>query len=234
MPGGGVITFASRLEGKWVVLEISDTGGGMTEETARRCFEPFYSTKGPEGTGMGLAMVYSTIKRCGGTIEVQSRLGEGTCFTLRLPAHDSEKKEKRKSRIPRKSNCRMSVLVVDDDESSCELLRRYLISDGHRVQTADSAQQALSKCRSARFDLVFTDRAMPQMNGDRLTAAVKRTTPETPVIMLTGFGEVMKDKGELPEGVDMILSKPVTEDHLRQAIGEIVLKNIARRQSLRK
>jgi CheY-like chemotaxis protein len=125
----------------------------------------------------------------------------------------------------RKYSRKMSVLVVDDDESSCELLKRYLLSDGHRVQTADSAQQALAKCRSSNFDLVFTDRAMPQMNGDKLTAAVKSSTPETPVIMLTGFGEIMKDKGELPEGVDMVLSKPVTEVHLRQAMGEVVEKS---------
>ncbi len=220
MPGGGTVTFRGRPDGANVVLEIADTGAGMTEKVRRHCFEPFFSTKGKGGTGMGLAMVYGVIRRHGGAIRVESAPDKGTKFIIRLPKYD-EALLKEKAPLPAQKKIPaavrpLRVLVVDDEPSVLKIIREYLAMDGHAAEGAVSVDEGFEKFSRQKFDLVITDWAMPQKNGDELIARVRQTSPQTPIILLTGFGALVgEDKAR---SADLLLSKPVTIEAMREAI----------------
>ncbi|MCX6044124.1 MAG: PAS domain S-box protein [Chloroflexi bacterium] len=200
-----------------VVLEISDTGMGMDEETRRRCFEPFFSTKGLHGTGLGLAVVYGIVQRHQGRIEIDSVLGQGTTFRIYLPI-PLETLEFTPQPISQTARP-LHVLVVDDDPIVRDVVVEYLAYEAHSTETAANGAEGLEKFHTGHFDLVITDRAMPKLNGDGLAAAIKAVASDTPIILLTGFGEFMNADGELPRGVDYIMSKPLTLEDLQQTIG---------------
>jgi len=224
MPEGGTITIRSRVEGETVVLEVEDTGMGMTEDVQRKCLEPFFTTKGDDGTGLGLPMVYGIVRRHGGTVQIDSAPGEGTRFAVRLPIRSpAAVKEAGPPAVrPYDGPKGLRVLVIDDEPRILSLVSAYLERDEHVVETASDGREGLNKFRAGNFDIVITDRSMPKMNGIQLAVAAKGFRPETPVILLTGFGEVMEDQGEHPEGVDLILSKPVTQGALREAVSKLV------------
>jgi CheY-like chemotaxis protein/anti-sigma regulatory factor (Ser/Thr protein kinase) len=217
MPEGGTITVRARPEGDQVVLEVCDTGTGMTDEVRGRCLEPFFSTKGKQGTGLGLALVNSIIERHGGTMAIDSRLGRGTTIIARLPRHASAPPlapSPQAQEAPR----RLRILLVEDEIAVRTVVIHQLSADGHTVDSASNGREGVEKFMASWFDLVITDRAMPEMGGDQLAAAIIGIAPDKPIIMLTGFGDLMNAKGEKPPGVKAILSKPVTLGALRQAI----------------
>lgn len=220
---GGTIFINTKTDGgKDVIIEVIDTGIGMTEETKRRCFELYYSTKKDAGTGLGLAIAYGTIQRHDGKIEVESELGKGTKFTIRLPIATviEKKEEKLEPEKPAKPLRTLNVLVVDDSKPIQKVLGLYLTADGHKFELADSGKEALEKFKSGSFDVVITDRAMPDINGDKLAYHIKQIKPETPVIMITGLGNIMEASGEFPENIDRLVSKPLTMKELHQALAE--------------
>ncbi len=242
MPMGGTITIRTRVEGaealeyasmgggtrpgpnpqtpKHVAVEMSDTGTGMTEEVRQRCLEPFFTTKGDRGTGLGLAAVQGIIRRHEGTVEVESQPGTGTTFILRLPMRQAQpdvaKQEAQQEKVPALRS--LQVLVVEDDALVRDLLVEYLKGDGHTVGTAANGREGLERFYSGSFDVIVTDLSMPKMSGDQLAKAIKKIAPEKPVIMLTGFGDFMNGTDEHFEGVDALVSKPPTPTALRKAI----------------
>ncbi len=224
IPGDGTVTIGASQAGDEAVIWVADTGTGMPEEIWQHCFEPFFSTKGEHGTGLGLAVCYGIMQRHGGRIEVESEESKGTTFTIHLPRTPPQSKqiEPREADSLSGFSGTLRVLVIDDEEVSRALLSRYLASAGHLVETANSGRQAMQILSAGFFDLVITDRSMPGIGGDELAHAIKRTSPATPVLMLTGVGDLMNSKVEHPEGVDEILGKPVTQDELLQAIGSVM------------
>ncbi len=229
MPEGGSLRVSTRLEpsgngaDEQLVLEVADTGTGMSEETRRRCLEPFFTTKGDEGTGLGLAMVYGAVQRHGGTIDLQSTLGVGTSFTLRLPLQPPEGQLIQDALLHADSRP-LRVLAVDDQPAFIEVLQRYLSADWHTVVTATGGEEALEKFRAGEFDLVITDKAMPGVNGEMLADAVKAESPHTQVILLTGFGGLNKLSETLTPAVDLVVNKPVTSAILRASIAQVMAK----------
>jgi len=219
MPDGGTIRFATRTEGDLAVLAVSDTGVGMSAEVRLRCFEPFFSTRGARGTGLGLSTVFGTIQRLDGAIAVDSAPGMGTTFTILLPARTvaTEAEPATAGAAPDTS---LRVFLVEDEPLVRELMVEFLRVDGHRVDAAENGVQGLSLFRPGAYDLVLTDRAMPLMGGDQMAAAVRRLDPTVPIILISGFGDIMKVTGELPEGVTLIIGKPVTMNTLRAAMAE--------------
>jgi signal transduction histidine kinase len=218
MPGGGTITLRTKSASDRAIIEISDTGSGMSEEVRQRCLEPFFTTKGEKGTGLGLAMVYGIIERHGGTMAVESVLGEGTTFIFTLPAHvgmeaaaASESAEIARS---------LHILVADDQPILCEILVEYLRNDSHTVECAVNGREALDKFRAGHFDLVITDQAMPEMTGTELAHAVRELSPRTPILLLTGFGDNSAEGigAEGNSAIDQTLGKPVSPIDLRHAI----------------
>ena len=223
IPLRGTITLRTELQGRWVVLTVSDTGTGMSEEVRARCLEPFYTTKGDQGTGLGLGSVYGVVRRHEGQLDIQSEAGRGTSVSISLPLDRSEKAPP-SARLPIEAVQPLRILVVEDEPLVREVLNVYLTEDRHQVVMAANGREALEVFRAGAFDLVLTDRAMPEMNGDQLAAEVKKLKPEQPLILLTGFGDLMTGAGEQPEGVDLVVSKPFTLSMLRGAIAQVLGK----------
>ncbi len=224
MPKGGTIAVTAQVEGNEIRLEVRDTGTGMTEEVRRRCLEPFYSTKGQQGTGLGLALVQATVARHHGTLTLESEVGQGTAFIMTFPVRaKASVPEPERVRVDRAR--RLRVLVVEDDPLVRAAVIEQLGSQGHTVETANNGLEGLDKFLSGQFDLVVTDRAMPEMGGDQLATTIKQLAPDRPIIMLTGFGDLMDAKGEKPAGVDVVVAKPVTFDALQGAILQVVTRD---------
>ena len=222
LPQGGTITLRTSTQAEQAILEISDTGTGMTDEVRQRCFEPFFSTKGDAGTGLGLASAYGIIQRHGGEIRIHSKPGQGSTFTIRLPIHTGQPAPPRKANTPVASNGHsLHVLVVEDDPMIRGIEVEYMVSDGHTVETAADGCEGLSKFHAGKFDLVLVDRAMPEINGDQLTEAIKEMNPDIPVILVTGFTDILGDDHKRRRA-NLILSKPFSHDSLREAVGRAV------------
>jgi len=216
MPKGGTITLATCQQGDGVTVTIQDTGIGMTAEERERCLEPFFTTKGEHGTGLGLAVVYGIVQRHKGTIEITSEKHVGTTFAIHFPATTLEATVTAPQVV--QIDRALRVLVVDDQEVICELIAEYLHADGHTTVSAHRGDEALGHFRTGSFDLVITDQSMPGMNGSQLAGAIKQLAPDTPIILLTGFGDEMMALGGNPSEVDIVLGKPTSHADLRQAV----------------
>jgi signal transduction histidine kinase/ActR/RegA family two-component response regulator len=202
-----------------VFLEVNDTGTGMTDEVRRRCLEPFFSTKGERGTGLGLPMVFGIVKRHRGTMDIESTVGKGTTFIVLLPADTTQARDvQARTAVP---SGPLSVLVVDDEPIARDVLTEYLTGDGHQVQTAVNGREGFEKFKAGSFSVVITDRAMPEMGGDQLATMVKEQAPSIPVVLLTGFGDLMNAAGEKPDGVDLVVKKPVRLSTLREVLAKM-------------
>jgi CheY-like chemotaxis protein len=198
----------------------------MDEETRRRCLEPFFTTKGERGTGLGLAMVYGMIQRHGADIEIESTLGESTTIRLAFPLPSIDATAFAQPQTRPAAPRRMRLLVIDDDPLLLKSLRDILESDGHVVTTANDGQTGIAAFRVARergegFAVVITDLGMPYMDGRKVAAAIKDAAHDTPVILLTGWGQRLVSDEEIPPHVDRVLSKPPKLRELRDALSQL-------------
>lgn len=221
MPKGGTLRLRTYPMGNWVCIQIADTGTGMSEEVRRRCFEPFFTTKGKAGTGLGLAIVFGIVERHHGRVDLRSEEGKGTTFTLWLPAGSAPAGAGGAPSVPEADgdNGRpMRVLVVDDEDLLLEVVSQQLLNMGHRVDCFTDPKAALEHFYKNPCDLVITDRAMPGMTGDQLACRIREFKPDTPVVLLTGFGNFIKQSGETPENIDEVLSKPLSQQTLRTVV----------------
>jgi signal transduction histidine kinase len=233
-PNGGVIAVRSSvLAGKpqdgsaiqCVRLEVSDTGIGMDEETRRRCLEPFFTTKGERGTGLGLAMVFGMAQRHSATLEVDSQLGLGTTIRLLFPVGGETPVASGTMAAPQLPAASLHILVVDDDPALRDSLGNALREEGHQVTTAAGGQEGIDVFQAAQqsaqpFDVVLTDLGMPYVDGRQVAAAVRAIAPDTPVILLTGWGQQMGARHEVPQ-VSRVLGKPPRLKELRAALLEL-------------
>jgi PAS domain S-box-containing protein len=218
MPQGGRLTIDSRHEASQVIVTVNDTGHGMPESVRRRAFEPFFSTKGERGSGLGLSVSYSIVKRQEGDIRVDSQEGAGTTFTLTFPAgtiaarSDATAGKDRPRRQGR-------VLLVDDEPRVLHALREMLVAAGHTVTVADSGATALQLFTSRRFDLLLTNLGMADMNGWELTERVRRQDAGLAVVFITGWGLQEADHARLRAlNVRQCLFKPVDPADLDAAV----------------
>ena len=238
MPNGGTLTLRSRVADPAlqpqggsapppVLIEVSDTGVGMDDETRRRCLEPFFSTKDQRGTGLGLAMVYGVMQRHEGTIDIESEVNQGTTFRLTLPHRQSTNTTAEPTPATLDPLPSLRILFVDDEPLVRDLVKEILQSEGHHVTLADGGQAGLdaffaAAWRDQRFDAVITDLGMPSVDGRQLTHVVKRESPSTPVIMMTGWGSLMQSQAELRAPVDLLLNKPPSMRDLNQALRRVI------------
>ena len=216
----------AEAQAEMVCLEVSDTGIGMEAETRRRCLEPFFTTKGERGTGMGLAMVYGMAQRHRAELEIDSVPGQGTTVRLVFPAAPSAEDETVRQLALGLPVRPMRILIVDDDPIIIESLRETLRGDAHRVTAAEGGQAGIDAFEAARvngeaFELVITDLGMPYVDGRRVAAAIKAASPNTPVVLLTGWGQRLTAENEVPPHVDRVLNKPPRLKELRAALAEL-------------
>lgn len=231
MPEGGVLLLrALALEprpesrrGREVEIAVIDTGVGMDAETRLRCVEPFFTTKGERGTGLGLAMVYGMAQRHGADLQIESERGRGTTVRLAFavaPAAGASAPEQagKSGPIPR-----LRLLVIDDDPLLIKSLRDTLEADGHVVVAANGGQSGIDAFLAGTaakepFAAVITDLGMPHVDGRKVARAIKSASPATPVILLTGWGQRLAAGGDAPEHVDLVLAKPPKIRELRAAL----------------
>lgn len=235
MPEGGPLTLRTRREthlrrsgtgGDHVYLDVIDTGVGMDEETRRRCLEPFFTTKGERGTGLGLAMVYGIVQRQGAEVEIETAPGAGTSVSVVFPVpastvHPAPTPTGGHRAPPTR------ILVVDDDPVLLHSLGETLEAEGHRVTTVDGGRAAVEAFGTAlgtdaAFGVVITDLGMPNVDGSRVAMRVKQMSPDTPVILLTGWGQRLLAEGDVPPDVDEVLSKPPRLQEIRIALSRHV------------
>jgi CheY-like chemotaxis protein len=237
MPAGGTLRLRTRAATRRAIgnsaaasatvqIEIGDTGVGMDERTRKHCMEPFFTTKGDRGTGLGLAMVYGTVERHGGALEIDSEPGEGTTIRLSFAAAVPAARNDAPVVPMSRSTSGLRILVVDDDPLVLESLQKVLESDGHRVMAADSGRGGIdlfeaAERRNEKFSAVITDLGMPYVDGRQVAAAVKAASPRTPVILLTGWGQRLLDERAAVEHVDRILGKPARLAELRMALADL-------------
>jgi CheY-like chemotaxis protein len=207
-------------------LEVIDTGVGMDEQIKQRCLEPFFTTKGERGTGMGLAMVYGMIERHSADLEIDSAPGKGTTVRLIFPTPVSVTDMATQQTAPALPTASARILIVDDDPLIIESLSETLRGDGHQVTATDGGQAGIEAFLDARkrgepFAAVITDLGMPYIDGRRVAAAVKAASPTTPVILLTGWGQQLTAENDIPAHVDRVLNKPPRLRELRLALAEL-------------
>jgi CheY-like chemotaxis protein len=237
MPGGGQLTIATSntqldeeyaashdevTAGDYVLIEVSDTGCGMSPEVLRRVFEPFFTTKEPgQGTGLGLSMAFGFMKQSGGHISAYSEVGVGATFRLYLPPIPGAgvAAELMAQSAPERGHNEM-ILAVEDSASLRQILTRQLISAGYRVLEADNARLALETIDSeVAIDLLLTDIVMPGgMNGHELAHAATLRRPNLKTLLTTGFSDAKNANGG--SGDRRILRKPYRKDDLLRYVRE--------------
>jgi CheY-like chemotaxis protein/anti-sigma regulatory factor (Ser/Thr protein kinase) len=222
LPYGGTIRLSARRLGDDVVVEVTDSGVGMSAEVRERIFEPFFTTKGERGTGLGLAQVFGVVKQHHGTVAVESSPGAGT--TIRLiftpvstPSTCTDGVETTSTTVSR-----LRVLAVDDEPTVGSMVRRILRPRGHSVVTATSGEEALRKLAEETFDVLISDVGMGTgMNGWELVERARPLWPEMHVVLATGWGAAIDPAEAQAKGVDAVIAKPYRPDDLERLLARL-------------
>ena len=237
LPSGGRITLSTHAEANIpaaaanqaprdeLIVEVRDNGIGMDERTRQHCLEPFFSTKTQRGgSGLGLAMVYGMIQRHGGRIDIESTLGMGTCIRLVFPLCEALTRADAAKFVPLPTQRRsLRILCIDDEPEVRVLIKDCLGNLGHEVTTASSGQQGVELFQEAlqtdrAYHTVITDLGMPGLDGHQVARSIKAASPETPVVMLTGWVTATKEQSkEVPE-VNAVVGKPASVGELNNLL----------------
>jgi signal transduction histidine kinase len=219
MSNGGTLRFNARGDDDEVIISVQDTGTGMSRAVFDRALEPFFTTKGAHGTGLGLAEVFGIARRHGGTLELESAEGAGTTVIMRLPrtwvAPAPTKERRRLETAARKLH---QILLVDDSLLSLEATAASLRAAGHSVATAPNGQVALRIFNAGHYDLVLSDLGLPDMHGLELVDRLRDLNPEVRVGVITGWTIPEGDEELRRRGIDLLFVKPVDPDQLLMAL----------------
>jgi len=237
---GGVLTFTLDIAdltaplhtiveelspGRYVRIQVRDTGPGIPPENLERIFDPFFTTKGVgEGTGLGLAVVHGIVQDRNGGIVVESEEGRGTTFSIYLPASEIESvaiTAEEKMDLPRGTE---RILFVDDEPMIMKLGQRMLERQGYHVETRASGTDALEcfKHDPRRFDLIVTDMTMPGLRGDRLAEEILAIRPDVPVILSTGYSRQISKEKAHEMGIRAFVMKPLTQHELANTVRQVL------------
>ena len=221
MPDGGTLAITTGQEpGHSVSVAVADSGIGMPESVRQRVFEPFFSTKGEAGSGLGLAMAYSIVRRHGGEIRVESEVGRGTTFTLTFPVAREPGESRAAAGRPGEHRA-AQILLVDDEPKVLATLTELLRSVGHAVTASPSGASALEAYAPGRFDVVMTNLGMAGMNGWEFAERLRAVDRRVPLLLITGWGLRDEDHDRLAAlGIRRCLFKPVQPADLDAAIQE--------------
>jgi signal transduction histidine kinase/putative methionine-R-sulfoxide reductase with GAF domain len=238
MAAGGRLSLRLRPRDAGAELVVEDTGEGLDEAVRPRIFEPFFTTRAPARLGLGLTIARGIITRFGGSIDVASRAGGGVTATVWLPAA-APVVEVAAGRLPaaappaplvsargavpeapRAVGDRASILVLEDEEPVRQMLVDALTRAGHAVEAASDGTAGLAKLEGQRFDVVLADLALPQRSGLIIARSVKRLSPRTPVILITGWGHLLDPERLRDHGVDLMLVKPFRPERAVSVVGD--------------
>lgn len=224
MEDGGTLTIRTYDEEDKAVVEIGDTGPGIPEEIQKEIFEPFYSTKGAKGTGLGLSIVKDIINGHEGSIQLESKTGEGSIFRLYFNKYIGDKVS---IEMPGSDTCvkpnmdtKLNILVVDDIQQVGDTIVQMLKAIGINADIETESVKVIHRLSEKNYDIIICDLAMPEINGIDLSVLVKKQYPKTKFILITGWPGKFKNEGY--DSVDSILRKPLTIEELVQAINDVL------------
>ena len=222
MPKGGTIEFNTKSDAGGVILSISDSGMGISEDIKDKIFDPFFTTKGVKRAGLGMSVSYSIVTRYEGTISVESSHGKGTTMHIKMPFYSAEISDPKK-KIKSVSEYKARILIIEDEEVILEMMKIILEKRGHKVFITKDASKGLKMYKDNQYDIVLCDLAMPKVNGWKVARYIRdldtvRKTTKTPFVMITGYELDTKNLDYRKEGVDFILKKPLEFEELNRMI----------------
>jgi nitrogen-specific signal transduction histidine kinase/CheY-like chemotaxis protein len=213
--------------GKYLKLTVSDTGHGMGETVMETIFDPYFTTKGPgEGTGMGLAVVHGIVKDHGGDIKVHSEPGKGATFHVYLPVIGTRSVQQEAIAAGSVPTGTERILFVDDEEYLVFMTQQILGRLGYQVTSRTSSVEALEAFRAKpdEYDLVITDMTMPNMTGVELSTRLREIKPDIPILLCTGFSEMIDEDKAKNMGISAYIMKPILKDEIAGAIRRVLDK----------
>ena len=216
---GKIYITTKTLEEQWVIISIRDEGKGMDQETVKRVFEPFYSTKGTAGNGLGLAQVYGIISRSNGAVEISSEPDVGTQVTIRLPVSRGTGDKEEHASLPEEDKYyEKRILVVEDELTIREIYEGILSPQGYSLVMTETAEEGLEHFSNEEFDLIICDLGLPGMNGWEFVHKVRLQNKDIPIIVITGWAtdDHKKKLNELK--IQKILPKPVSVSDLKKNV----------------
>jgi two-component system cell cycle sensor histidine kinase/response regulator CckA len=233
MPEGGVIGISTELKDDCVKIDFSDTGIGISKENMSRIFEPFFTTKrkigSKSGTGLGLSVVYAIIERHGGRIDLSSEVGKGTTFTIFLPnvqrlsnAPKADSQHNEDSDKVLQTKRKGSILVVDDEEFVCDIIKESLSSVGHNIVVASSGEAAIELLEKDHFDIVFLNLGLPGKSGFDVLKEMKVVAPGSLFVIISGRAEEELTDGIAPECAFSFITKPFTVNQIQNTVARIL------------
>jgi len=218
--------FIDLVPGDYVMLSVRDTGSGMDKVTKERLFDPFYSTKGERGTGLGLSQVYGFVERSHGVIKVYSEEGHGSRFMLYFPRYEDNGGDNKNETSDTNNDSGLrgheTILVVDDEAVLLKLITQVLSGQGYNIIAVDSAAQALVELDKNQIDLIISDVIMPGMDGYQLASAVREKYPEIKIQLASGFADDRGNKDIDSDLKNSILQKPYNLKKLLKRVRELL------------
>ncbi|MGR3174340.1 MAG: ATP-binding protein [Candidatus Scalindua sp.] len=220
MPQGGRINIVTYLKDQNIYLEISDNGIGMTEETKRRIFDPFFTTKGVSHSGLGMSMVYGVIKRHNGSIDIETKPGKGTSFTIVLPKGNEiiEKEDKKSSPVVEMGKA--NIMIIDDEPLLGVLLSEILSKQGHQTCVFDSGKGGIEAFKKGSYEILITDLGMPGVSGWEVINTVRQIKPGVVIGIITGW-DISEEEAK-QKGADFLINKPFRADYVLQVVTNAV------------
>ncbi len=222
MPKGGRLGLSTRNRKGAVELVVTDTGVGMPQEVRRRIFEPFFTTRSPQRAGLGLSVVHGIVARHKGSIEIESQEGRGTTCRVCLPAGVPSGIASAPTPAPPSPRAAGSaaILVIEDEDHLRRTLVEILTAAGHSVEASRDGLEGLARFQRGRFDLVMTDLSMPECSGLEVAIALKKMNPATPVVLMTGWGDLLDPSRIKEAGVDLMIVKPFRVERVREVVAD--------------
>ena len=211
--------------GEYVLLSVRDTGHGIKNEDTHRIFDPYFTTKGiGEGTGMGLAAAYGIIRSYGGTISVESQPGKGTVFHVFLPVFEKRENELDTETFKTLPKGNERILFVDDEKAVLDMVKRMLTRLGYDVEVFQNPVNAIKSLRAQpeKYDLIITDQSMPYMTGENLALELMNIRPDVPIILCTGYSELVSEEKVKSMGIKAFLMKPIVKRVFAETIRKVL------------
>jgi diguanylate cyclase (GGDEF)-like protein len=230
MENGGTLTFEGDTVGARARLAVTDTGAGMTPDTLKRIYDPFFTTKHEKGSGLGMYLVHHIVSRAGGKVAVASQPDRGTTVTLLFPAGNAENLPPGQgldgpphaaASPPAGGDRRMRLLLIDDESMVREVHTRMLRALGHPVASAASGAEGIQMAREGGFDVVFTDLSMPDESGWATARQIHEILPHAAIVLVSGWGKQLDDALLAECGISHVLAKPVTMNQFRSLLANL-------------
>ena len=231
MPDGGTLSLIAAATPHRVSLMVGDSGVGMSEDVREHLFDPYFTTRGPEGTGLGMSIVYGIVARHQGSIRVESRLGQGTRIFVDLPRGEAVAPRSTPPPKARSSHRDRKLLVVEDEPGVRAVVGDILRNAGFQVEEAAGGREGVASFARRPADVVLTDLGMTPMNGWDVAQAVKNLDPSVAVILVTGWGAEIDQETTRRMGVDFLLQKPFDLAHLVSFVDEAIEHTDAARKA---